>query len=150
MAQIKDLVSLFFSFLLVLANIFLWIAVMKQLKEARRASQGTILLEANRDFFFSDRMYRVRKAIESKKPILKSNGGQFTEQDLEDYIGYFEMLYGFTEQKILNLQLAEDNFGAYVEEAWVNKEVREYIGELRRTYNDEDIYIGSETWGKMR
>ena len=93
-------------------------------------------------------MYKVRKTIESKKPIFKSKGGECTEQDIEDYIGYFDMLFGFSEQGILDFKITDDNFGGYVEEAYINKEIRKYIVDLRREMNEEELYTGFEKWGK--
>ena len=122
----------------------LWLTSREAAREARRASQGTILLEANRDLFFNDRMYRVRKAIEDEKPIFKEKGGECTEQDVEDYIGYCEMLYGFMEHGILDVKLTDDYFGGYVEEASINEEIREYIAYLRRKMNEDELYEGFE------
>jgi hypothetical protein len=93
-------------------------------------------------------MYRVRKAIDMKKSILVTNGGECTEQDIEDYIGYFEMLYGFIENNIVDRQIVDDNFGGYAEDAYINKEIREYIDNLRRELNDEELYTGFCKWGK--
>lgn len=118
------------------------------LQESRKASWGTIMLQANRDFFFDVRLYKVRKAIESEKPILERMNGECTPQDVEDYIGYLDMLYAFTEQGILDFKIADDNFSGYVEEAYINKEIREYLIELRREMNDEELYLGFEKWGK--
>jgi hypothetical protein len=151
----QALFNVIFTAVLAGATIFLWITtrgmwiVTKEaMLEARKASYGTIILQANRDLFFNDRMYKVRKAIESKKPVFESKGGKCTEQDVEDYIGYFETLYGFMEHGILDIKITDDNFGGYVEEAYINKEIREYISELRREMNNEEMYKGFEKWGK--
>ena len=36
----------------------------------------------------------------------------------------------------------------YVEEAFENEEIRNYIAELRRDLDDEELYIGFENWEK--
>jgi hypothetical protein len=126
----------------------LWVTTKEAIQESKRASWGTIILTANRDFFFNDRMYKVRKVIESKKPIFREKGGTLTEQDIDDYIGFFDMLYGFTEQKILDFKIMDNNFGIFVDEAYDNKEIRRYISDLRKEYPEEDIYIGFENWAK--
>jgi hypothetical protein len=140
---------------LVLATIFLWlstrdlwITTKEAIQESKRASWGTIILTANKDFFFNDRMYRVRKIIESKKPIFKEKGGNLTEQDIDDYIGYLDMLYGFVEQNILDFKIMDDNFGVFVDEAYNNKEIRTYISYLRKEYSEEDMFSGFEDWAK--
>jgi hypothetical protein len=133
---------------LVAANFFLWRTTREAVQEARRASQGILVAQLNKDFFFNERMYRVRKAIEEKKPILKAHKGESTDQDIEDYIGFLEMVHEFVERKILDCELADDNFGGYVEEASTDKEIRDYIVELRREMNNDELYSGFEEWGK--
>jgi hypothetical protein len=140
--------DLLLTVVLVGANIFLWLTMRVAVQETRRASQGTLVAQLNKDIFFTERMYRMRKAIEAKKPILKSHKGEFTEQDIEDYIGTFDMVYGFVERNIIDCDLADDNFGAYVEEAYTNKEIRDYISDLRREMNDDKQYDRFEEWGK--
>jgi len=93
-------------------------------------------------------MYRVRKAVEDEKSIFEDKGGTCSEQDVEDYIGYLDMLYGFMEHGILDIKITDDNFGGYAEEASINKEIREYIAELRRKMNDKELYEGFEKWGE--
>src|SRR5215510_11787420 len=124
--------QLLLTTVLVVANILLWWTTRESVQGARRASQGTLIAQLNKDIFFDGRMYKIRKAIEAKKPLLKSHKGEFTEEDVEDYIGTFDMVYGFVERGILDCDLADDNFGAYVEEAYTNKEIRDYISDLRR------------------
>ena len=105
------------TFLLWLSTRNLWITTKDAIQESKKASWGTIILTANKDFFFNDRMYKVRKMIESQKPIFKEKGGNLTYQDIDDYIGYLDMLYGFVEQQILDYKIMDDNFGVFVDEA---------------------------------
>ena len=85
-------------------------------------------------------MYRVRTAIEQKKPILSVNGGLCEDQDIDDYIGLLDMVAGFVSKKILDRDLAEDNFQEYAEDALKNKEVDEFINDVRRERNDNSLY----------
>ena len=146
----QALFIIIFTIVLAGATIYLGYATKKLWTTTKGMVSVSIMLEANRDLFFNDRMNKVRKAIESEQPIFDSNGGTCTEQDVEDYIGYFEMLHGFTEQRILDSKIMENNFGGYVEEAYRNKDIREYIADLRREMNDEELYSGFEKWGKRK
>ncbi len=146
----EALFVIIFTAVLAGATILLWLATRKLWFQSARASQGAIILQANKDFFFNERMYKVRKAIESKNPIFESKGGQCSDQDVEDYIGYFDTLYGFMESKILDVKMTDDNFGSYVIEAYKNDEIRDYISGLRRGADEEELYIGFENWAKDR
>jgi hypothetical protein len=125
----------------------MWNVTKKALEESRKASWGTIILEVNRDLFLNDRMYKVRKAIESNMPIFEPKGA-CTEQDIEDYIGLFDMLGGFMVHKILDFEIADDNFGEYVKEAYKNKEIETYIVDLRREMKTDNLFVWFEKWAK--
>jgi hypothetical protein len=146
----QALFSIIFTAVLAGATIFLWITTKEMVQEARKTSCGTIILQANRDLFFNDRMYKVRKAIESKKPVFQSKGGKCTEQDVEDYIGYLETLYEFMESGILDAKIADDTFGGFALDAWENKEIQDYITNLRRKIDNQELYQGFEKWGKEK
>lgn len=119
----------------------------EQMSDARKTSQGQLILELNRDFTLNDRLYRIRKSIEYNKPILKQHGGQFTEQDIDDYIGLLELMSILKEREILDADLILDNFDVYIQNAFQNKEIRAYIAELRKTYGNT-MYIGLEHLAK--
>ena len=92
----------------------------------------------------------MRKAIESKKPIFESRGGKCTEQDVEDYTGYLEMLYEFMESGILDVKITNDNFGGFAVDAWGNKEIQDYINNLRREMGNQELYQGFEKWAREK
>jgi hypothetical protein len=146
----RGVLNLILTALLVVANIALWNTTKNAVREARQASQGTLLVQLNRDVFRDQRMYGIRKAIESKKPILEAHKGKFSEQELEDFIGYLDMIQGFVDKKILDCDLVEDNFAGYADEAYSNKEIREYLADLRREMNDEKQYDGFEKLAKAK
>ncbi len=140
--------TLLFAFVVAVAtvfNIFLWRNSQQQLDELRKSSQGNLIVTLNRDFFFENRLYKVRKAIESNRPIFRDSRGQFTEQDIDDYIGFFDMLDSLISRRIIDYELVADNFCEYVKEAYENKEIKAYVMRLRKETKDgSDIYGGFE------
>src|SRR5262245_46285561 len=140
----QGLLNLILTLFLVVANILLWITTRDAVREARNASQGTLMMQLNTAFFREEKMYGIRKAIESKKPILQVHKGKFTEQELEDFIGLLDMTQQLVDRKILDCGLVEDNFAGYADEAIRNREITDYIAELRRDMNDKDLYDGFE------
>ena len=95
----QGLLNVILTLFLVVANILLWITTRDAVREARNASQGTLMMQLNTAFFRDEKMYGIRKAIESKKPILQVHKGKFTEQELEDFIGLLDMTQGLVDRK---------------------------------------------------
>jgi hypothetical protein len=115
-------------------NAFLWWNGRQEIDEFKKTAQGNFLLNLNRDFFLNERLYKLRKAIESNKPIFETKGGHFTEQDIDDYIGFFYLMSHLIDEKILNKDLIEENFCDFAEEAYENKEIKDYISNLRKKH----------------
>ncbi len=118
----------------------------QSLEETRKANQGNLILSLNRDFFFNDRLYNVRKAIENDKPILIEHQGKLTDQDLEDYIGMFETMDDLRTRKILDQDLLDNNFCSYISEAYNNSEIKNYISDVRK--ENDGLYSGFENLAK--
>lgn len=142
------LLSLLLSFVVAVATVFLWISTRAQVNELRKSSQGTLLVTINRDFFLTDRLYGMRKAIESGGPILKRNRGKFNTQDLDDYIGFFDLLQSLVRRDILARDLLEDNFCDFAVDAYNSKEIHAYIAELRKQPKASDTEKDFEEFAK--
>jgi hypothetical protein len=118
------------------------------LDETRRANQGSFVLQLNKDFFFNDRLYKMREAIDNNKPLPKDKNGKLSKQDIDDYIGFFEMVSGLLDRKILDRSLIDDNFSIFIIDAWRNKEISNHILQLRKEYPKSKIYAGFEALAK--
>lgn len=125
-----------------------WWTAKEALVQTKKQAQASFILDLNRDFFMNDRLYRIRKAIEADAPLLVINGGQFTEQDIDDYIGTFETISDFTDRGILDEDIVDNNFGIFIVDAYDNVEIHDYITHLRKKLNSEDYYSGFEDLAK--
>ncbi len=141
------LLNFLFAAVVAVTTLFMWRATREAVQETRKASQGTLLLQLNKDFFFDDRMYRIRKAIEDEKPVFEGKGGQSTEQDIDDYIGFFDLMRDFEEKGIIDSELVGDNFDVYVCEAYENQEIQEYLAKVKKDLGS-DVNGNFEEWGK--
>lgn len=121
---------------------------LQSLSESAKANQGNIILTLNRDFFFDARLLKVRQAIENNESILIQNSGKLTDQDLDDYLGMFEIMDDLKSRKIIDSDLLKNNFCFYIKGAYNNKEIKEYIIDIRKQNNNQDIYNGTEKLAK--
>jgi hypothetical protein len=135
-----------------ITNIFLFLATVAlafiayiQLKALREQANADFLLKFNRDFFNNEVTRKIIPLIEENRPILKRNSGIFSEYDLDDYLGYYELMSWYEEKGIIDFDLIDETFGHYISLAWQNKEIKEYIDELRETTKDQRYYKPFET-----
>ena len=117
---------------------------LQTLQETAKANQGNLILNLNRDFFFNDRLYQVRQAIENDKPLFTENHGAFLVQDIDDYLGMFEMMDQLLERNIFDQHLFKQNFCDYVADSYKNEEIKQYVAYVRTEYNNQKIYAGFE------
>jgi hypothetical protein len=130
-----------------ITNIFLFLATVAlafiayiQLKALREQANADFLLKFNRDFFNNEVTRKIIPLIEENRPTLKRNSGIFSEYDLDDYLGYYELMSWYEEKGIIDFDLIDETFGHYISLAWQNKEIKEYIDELRETTKDQRYY----------
>jgi Domain of unknown function (DUF4760) len=134
------------TILLMVATFFLWIVSWRSLDETRKATQGNLLLDLNRDFYLTDRLYKVRVAIESGE----FDSRHFPEEDVDDYLGFFELMASLINRSIIETDLINETFGVYIVDAYKNKGIFNYIKRLRgeEEYKDPEIYLGFEELAK--
>ena len=61
-----------------------------------------------------------------------------SEFDVDEYLGYFELLGGLVKRNTVTFEDVYDAFGYYIEAAWKNTSIQDYITELRK--GSSDIY----------
>src|SRR5581483_2648834 len=81
--------------------------------------------------FFSGMNVEVRHAIErDDHPLLTEHGGSITDEQLEDYLNIFEALSDSSERGLIDPEMLYIYQSHYIEKAYLNEEVREYIDEI--------------------
>lgn len=115
-------------------------------REARR-----IVLDIYERFFTRDECRRIIREIENHRQReeldkfwkdLKDNPlpGELTEIDLDEYLGYFELLGSLVYRKAVFFEDVFDLFSYYIEVAWKYTKIKEYIDDIRRDSNDPSTY----------
>jgi hypothetical protein len=147
--------TLLFSFSLTIATVLLaivtallWSTTRDLANEARKSSQGNLLVAINRDLFLTDRLYKVRKAIESDGPLLREKGGKVDTQDVDDYIGFFDLLQLLVRQDILARDLVEESFCEFAIDAHQSKGIKEYIAELRKQARWSNVFTAFQEFAE--
>lgn len=125
-----------------------------------------IVLDIYERFFSNDRCRQTLEQVElrqndekafwrSKEEIQAGTNveASLTEFDIDDYLGYFEMLGSLVQKKAVFYDDVDNLFGWYIEKASENHAIQEYIANLRvdpsrGPIEDKSIYAGFENLAK--
>jgi len=95
---------------------------------------------------------KIDSAIENdlylKKPLLTTNKGRWSDKDLNNYLGFFELLSDYVDAGSLNYKDVFDGFSDDVLIAYNNKEIIKYISNTRVEAKDNEYYIKFEKMAK--
>jgi hypothetical protein len=79
-------------------------------------------------------------AIENGDKILKRNGGQFTESNLDELLGEYELVADTSDAGLITDRMIFDAFSYDLCQVYKNREVAEYVSESQRS--DPTFYVG--------
>ncbi len=117
-------------FLLVI--ILLLIILIRDNKATKIQEQASLFYKIQDDFFFKNtQLIKVLRLVQDDSPVLEKNGGEFSEYELDDYLGFFELLNKYVNEGIVPLDWVYNQFGYYIVHAYNNMEVKNYIYELK-------------------
>ena len=112
--------------------------------QGNMAKRSEFSRSLSKDFFENKADTTIMKAIDDKKPILKQNGGISDEYDLDDYLAYFESVKNYLDAGSLNLRDVYSDYAHYIERAYNDTEVINYIHTLRKVNTDPAYYVNFE------
>ena len=104
------------------------------LQATKEIESGKFMLELSKNMD-ADKYASLIDAIEGHDAnfhILKNQGGKFSDNDVEDYIGNFETIGYLETRKLIDLKMAYNEFSYDVEKAWCNQDVKNHIVEVRK------------------
>jgi hypothetical protein len=78
------------------------------------------LLKFNRDFFDNKINQKNIRVIEENENLLEKSGGRITEYQLDDYLGYYELMTLFERKGMMDFEIIDEMFGHYISLAWQN------------------------------
>lgn len=123
------LVYTFLTLLILFVNIYYITKFRQSVVIQYRSSQGQLLYEMIRDFFYREPHKKIIIGLEEEIP-LRSNIG-ILDTELDDHIGFFETLGTFVRAQILDSNLVWAVFSHYVESAYESPEIADYVKGLQ-------------------
>jgi hypothetical protein len=74
----------------------------------------------------------IFKSIHNDTPILVKNGGNFSPQEIEDFLDTYEGLGTYYNKKLVSIDLICDWFGAEFASIFANREIKSFIAEEQK------------------
>jgi len=118
-----------------LATVITVIVLTYQVYLNRKTVLADFTFKLHEAFFFKPINQQIIRAIEREKKIFKENGGKFSREDIDDFLGYFELMSIYWKLGILKLELINDMFGYYIRNTYENEEIQAYLEEVQPYYS---------------
>jgi len=110
------------------------------------------LINGLSNIFFNNKdedLYRnIRTSIESCEKLYKSWGGKFSHDEINQYLGFFDDLGFYLKNGILDIDLINHMFGAYIIEAYEYNEIRKYIEDFQKNTKQKSAFKDFENLSK--
>jgi hypothetical protein len=112
-----------------------------QIADSEKATSEQLTEDFNRDISNGTNT-AIISAIDESRPIRKEKGGNFTDFQLDNYLGVYEIMDGAYANKIISKDDFCAQFEFYISGANQNQEVNNYINEQRKIYKQPGIFGG--------
>jgi hypothetical protein len=99
-------------------------------------AQSRFSYSLNKDFENNGVDTAIASDIENGKHILTIHGGRWSDRQLSDYLGFFELMEDYVEAGSLNTRDVYDNYANDILNAYNHPEIKKYITDLRTETKD--------------
>jgi hypothetical protein len=105
----------------------------RTIESTQRIEMFRLARDLTREFYEPDPklFQRIRTSLESCQNIYASWGGKFKHDEINRYLGFFDDLGFLYKEKLLDLKIIDQLFGAFIIESYENNELRKYIDDLK-------------------
>ena len=117
-------------------GINIWQIIVNQNLESNK-----LMFDISKDFRTGNTSHLIYAIAIDEEPLLEENGGKFSDEELDNYLVRYELLYKAFEHKIINEDMLSIAFGYDIEKAYENKEILSFIDSVRNDAKDSELYI---------
>jgi hypothetical protein len=122
----RDFINFIFFFAL-LVSIFTLLLLYFQVRDATRAQIVNNLISLNQQVYPCPRINEILDDMVLGNKLFDYNGGGYSQTEIDNFLGYFEMLGIIEERGYLDLGTINDMFGYDVIKIFENQELVNYI-----------------------
>lgn len=124
---------IFLTWILIIFTVVLVVMTGFLIVDGRKSvsTQNNIALTGQ---FFNSMNTKIIAAIENGNPILTENHGQFTDAQLDNYLGDLDTIQASYDNGLLGVSDLCDSFSYYIKKTNQDKEIQNYIAGQQKLY----------------
>jgi len=128
---------------LLLAQFFAIYTITKNLEVSKDMTMMHFGQELEKEFFAAeDTNFRdIRMAIEECHKLYKNYDGKFDNDQINRYLDFFDSLGFYYKKGVIDLDIIDEFFGAYIIEAYEYNELKRYVGELQEHAKQKFAFV---------
>lgn len=127
------------QFLIVVLGVYFSITQIKEISYNLQDRQTEVMFKFD-ERLTTNKNLAIFHTIDNNQLILTTNGGKYSEDELELYLGIFNQLYDAWDRGLMDNRMINENFAYQIKKTSQNTEVRNYLKEIR--IEDPEYYIG--------
>lgn len=122
---------LWLTWILIILTIALTVMTFVMIKNGQKETLSSNNISLNAQFFTPTNI-GIAGTIESGKPVLLKNKGIYSDAELDNYLGTFDLIQNSYDEKLLKETDFCDSFSSYITNASKNQEVQKYIADSQK------------------
>lgn len=103
------------------------VVMLFQTIELKKAQMLTNLISLNQQIYPCQKIDRIINDLNNGKNLFREKGRQYDQSEIDNFLGYFEMIGIIEKYKYLDLRIIKDMFGYDIEDIFKNEEIVKYI-----------------------
>jgi len=120
-------IPLIIDVFMLLVTFGMLVAIFQQVNAARKAQEVASLIALNQQIYPCPKIESIVEDMNNGKKLKIQNGGRFTDNEIENFLGYFELIGIIKAKGYLEEDTIHDMFGYDIEDIFKNKELVAHI-----------------------
>ena len=114
----------------------------KSFTNFQKTAEADLLFKLNDTIYRSDEGKKIIEGAKKGQKILKDNGGNITERELENFLNELEYVAMMIRQGMLTQNMADQTFGWVILQVHKSSEIMNYIKTVQKRDNDAEYWEG--------
>jgi hypothetical protein len=120
-----------------ITSIFMWYSFNENLDTIRGIATVNLARDLSKEYSSNSTFNKIYKSIINCEVLYTKNGGTYDYDAINEYLGFLDAVAFFYHSGALDYDTVNHHFGGYIIEAFVYKEIHDYMISLRQNAGEE-------------